>query len=466
MRKLEIKNFKAFKGSFSVELIEKNFLLYGDNGSGKSSIFEAMKVVFFKDRFESSISTAVTPEEYQQYINNLWAKFNNKSSNLNFELIVDDDELQNFDRSLYQVFMISMPDLVVVNELNLVNLLEGFYIDIPNTLQFCMDGFELIQEEVNKRLLENYEEISISIDPQDNFSIKIIDTRRGLETKSELKKFFNEGKINFIILHIIFSAITLSSVNGKEKILILDDFITSLDIANRTFLVKHMLKTFPDFRIFIFTHNITFFNLLKYIVNLGSRGNEWIYANIYEISDSHRLFVKDPLDTVAVIQQNYDALATQTGGTIDQIGNNIRKKFEVLLYEFSKALVVGGVEESNVILDRIISSKSLFAKPGGKNVYNLIDEIEGILASGVPMQLLHLRLRTKIDSYKQYNLVNLRAILLDLKLYRKLTMHPMSHGVNGMPSFTQAEIEKSLELLAQMEATLSKLIDQDVASAV
>ena len=38
IEKIVFSNFKFFKDTFSIELAGKNLLLYGENGSGKSSI--------------------------------------------------------------------------------------------------------------------------------------------------------------------------------------------------------------------------------------------------------------------------------------------------------------------------------------------------------------------------------------------------------------------------------------------
>ena len=40
--KITIDGFKAFPNSFTLELEGKNLLMYGENGSGKSSIFYAL----------------------------------------------------------------------------------------------------------------------------------------------------------------------------------------------------------------------------------------------------------------------------------------------------------------------------------------------------------------------------------------------------------------------------------------
>ena len=49
MYQLRLKNFKAHK-ELDIKFDNKSFLLYGDNGAGKSSIYEALKVKFFEDK--------------------------------------------------------------------------------------------------------------------------------------------------------------------------------------------------------------------------------------------------------------------------------------------------------------------------------------------------------------------------------------------------------------------------------
>ncbi|HEW97309.1 MAG TPA: hypothetical protein ENF37_01510, partial [Beggiatoa sp.] len=41
---VEIKNFKGFYGTYNIELHQHNLLVYGDNGSGKTSLFMALKL--------------------------------------------------------------------------------------------------------------------------------------------------------------------------------------------------------------------------------------------------------------------------------------------------------------------------------------------------------------------------------------------------------------------------------------
>lgn len=50
MNSLCVSNFKAFKETFLLSLDGKSSLIYGENGSGKTSLFEAVKLFFFKER--------------------------------------------------------------------------------------------------------------------------------------------------------------------------------------------------------------------------------------------------------------------------------------------------------------------------------------------------------------------------------------------------------------------------------
>ena len=60
--KIEIKNFKAFRGPDEIDLGENgnNLLLYGENGSGKTSLYEALK--FF---LESSENDSIEFKNFQ-----------------------------------------------------------------------------------------------------------------------------------------------------------------------------------------------------------------------------------------------------------------------------------------------------------------------------------------------------------------------------------------------------------------
>ena len=68
---IEIKNFKAFYGTYRIDLRKsgKNLLIYGENGSGKSSLYFALKLFLESGedpshRFENNQNIFITDAGY------------------------------------------------------------------------------------------------------------------------------------------------------------------------------------------------------------------------------------------------------------------------------------------------------------------------------------------------------------------------------------------------------------------
>lgn len=468
MKNIKLNDFKAHSElviDFSNK--KKNLLLYGDNGAGKSSICEAMKLIFFRDKVSLKIQSANTDEEQEQYNSDFWSKYNNKASNSDFGIEINSKSYIDFNTENHQAFILSLEDIATSDTINLNLLLSGLYFDLnEETENFCLNNYSVIQNSVNDLLDSFKENISIIIDNEDDYSYKIMDEARNLESKSEITKYFNEAKLNLIILLTIFESIKLSSDNDKIKVLILDDFITSLDVSNRTFIIRYIFDNFKDFQICIFTHNVFFYNLIFYLINdiyssdSRLRENKWLFANIYEINNVHKLYVKNLVLPVKDLR----GILNDNPADIDELGNKIRQKFEVLLYEFSKLLMIGVVEDSKKILGRIQNEDNLYFKiktaSGGKNktASDLIDEIENILDN---TNLKH-DIEQLISGYKYSDFNNFRDIILNLKLYQKVTLHPMSHGSIGQSSFTITEIKESLDLLEKFETSIKSFTNKAV----
>ena len=304
------------------------------------------------------------------------------------------------------------------------------------------------------------EHIKIEIDNEDDFAIKIIDTVRNIESKAEIKQYFNEAKLNLVVLLLILTSFKYAEDTTRKRILVLDDFITSLDIANRTFLMKYIFDNFAEFQIILLTHNINFYNLTQYLINDIYKTNpKWLFANIYEFNNDNKLFLKNSIKKVSDIKQLYETDRRQ----VEQVGNEIWQKFEVLLYEFSKILMIGAVEDSTKILEYLENSKNIYYN-NGKTASELIEDLISIIDRTYPAHVdIKPILKLKIHEYKQNDFPNLQQILKQLKLYRKVTMHPMSHGTVGQTAFTTKEIEQSLDLLERFEARLKAFVDQNVS---
>jgi recombinational DNA repair ATPase RecF len=61
INQIEVKNFKFFKNTFTLNIDRKNILLYGENGSGKSSIYWSVIIsdIFFRFAVQTTKSSNV-----------------------------------------------------------------------------------------------------------------------------------------------------------------------------------------------------------------------------------------------------------------------------------------------------------------------------------------------------------------------------------------------------------------------
>lgn len=465
MKKLNIEAFKVFSESTEIIIDKKNILLYGENGSGKSSIFEAIKIIFLRDLIESrKISSTTTPENAEQIKNDLYSSYNNSTTANPFKLIINDFDYLNFNSNNYQVFMISPEMLSTGDSISLRNILTSAWFHIDHDIDnFMSEWSEIIAEEVTEQMNQLFKE-NIEIRFDDNYKCIVSDTLINLTRKEELSFYFNEAKLHLIKLLIIFNIIQINidPSSNKKKIIVLDDFITSLDAANRTFLMRHIMKCFSNFQKIILTHNISFYNLVRYIIcQINQEHSIWDFSSLYTKGTSVCICQQSLDKTVKVIKQDYDIAVSSI--EFEQIGNKIRKKFELLLYELSKLLQIGTFEESKNIIELLSLNKSIYFNSSGKTVNDLIEEIKITLNSNNTINLKK-RLDVKIQEYEKTDFVNLKTIIKDLTLYQKVTMHPMSHGTIGATAFTQKEIKESLVLLEKLENCILKFQNKNVTN--
>jgi hypothetical protein len=232
-------------------------------------------------------------------------------------------------------------------------------------------------------------------------------------------------------------------------------------MANRTFLMRHILGTFTDFQIVILTHNVYFYNLIMYLINdIYQIATKWQFANLYEIGNEHKIYLNNIVNPVADLEKKYKP--TEANFDIAKYGNELRQKFERLLYELSKILMVGGVEESNKILEHILDSQNIYLlkyedtssgkkKIKFKDANHLVDEL-----------VINPNNTQKIQEYKLDELPTLQEILKTLKFYRKVTMHSLSHGQTGQHNWSPKEIQQTLILLKKLETNIKDLIGNSI----
>jgi energy-coupling factor transporter ATP-binding protein EcfA2 len=428
MNSIEIRKFKAFKDKIIVNFENKNLLIYGENGSGKTSIYEAIKLVFYREKLLSAITSQTgTPEEDIQLEKRFWESYNNKINNEEFEILINNTSHNNFTVENYQTSLVSYNEIFYHDDfINYISLLEKLFLAV-NIEKIKEELFGYIEVSVNSLLNEFGENISIKINKENDYKVLVDDSQRKLFSNSDLRTYFNDGKLHLVKLLLIFESIRFSEDNQKEHVLILDDIITSLDSANRTFIFNYIIKNFRGYKIIILTHNVSFYNLISYILKDQHLSSGWMFANIYEIREEHKIVFKGEKN-VAEIE------SARGNGNVEELGNKIRQMFEVLLYEYSKLFMIGAVEDNKKILEFLEKEQCLYYHDG-KTALDLVNEIDRILNNSTKNQLI--QIKKKIEVYKVKDLDYLRSILQELKIYRKVALHPLSHGSIGQTFYSK-----------------------------
>lgn len=473
MQTFQLRSFKAFENTLDLPLAGSNAIFYGDNGAGKSSIFEALRLAFYADKVkqrvvEGVILQADKDSKWQDYLD----KLKNRPNHNDFEIKlngVDYDQQTTAEREVFDVFMISNKDINIGSSISVQELLQKAY--FPNNSEtFLNDPDDLIifVDNINKALKVNFKEsISIEVSVQNSYKCKIKDDVRNIESIEGVSVLFNEAKLHLITLLCFFSAIQLYPViRDHRRILILDDIITSLDAANRTFLLKYLCDNFgPLYQKLFFTHNISYFNLWMHAINniYKVEKSRWMFFNVMECKDEHRAY--NNADNTDSIKKLKEDLANATSNNdLTGVGNRVRKRFEQDVHELSKLLLIGNKDESSIILDRLLGSdKKLYLIPsehGIKTVYDLVDDIDKLANNQYKSKS---DIQAKINEYDHENeLQKIIPYIEELRLYQKVSMHPSSHGAAGQPFVNKQEVSASIELLEILESKLNKLIDSNV----
>ena len=320
MEKLEINHFKAFGSriAFILSAQRKNLLLYGENGAGKTSVYEALKLLFFRERLlKGKITIGGSPEQRQNDEEAFYKEYLHKGDTVDIELKLNDNSFKNINRTVYQSFMVSNIDVESIfpsntkDNLNLANILKNAFIDCDDIDSFVSSNVEKIIREVNKSLSQDFiETINIGLENTD-FDIFVEDVDAKLRASEGLHAIFNEAKLNLVRLLLILESILLLKATDitKHKILVLDDVVTSLDASNRLYITKYLLAKFSDFQKVILTHNIGFNNLFVNQIKSQNKENEWNFENLYQTNCGANLYnyneLKTSKDIKTLIPQHY-----------------------------------------------------------------------------------------------------------------------------------------------------------------
>ncbi|MEA1955047.1 MAG: hypothetical protein U9N02_00970 [Campylobacterota bacterium] len=296
--KIELNNFRFFiddEANNTFKPNTKGMLVYGENGSGKTSLYKA---------FDFLSTPTIQNEEFSKEIN----IFNQDDTYLEFDfsndetLRIDSDHLSlDGEYPFIEKLSVSKPIIDYKSLLKISHsvdsaekknlytffqiILENYPINIDDKkLLKELDDPEIYYEEYKRIIQEElFDDINLFL-KKFNHGFKITDIRlSGIGKTAYLEidyfdksiltyqNFLNEARLSALAISVYFAIIKKQFSFLEEeslKILILDDLLISLDMNNRLNLVKILQEEFNEFQIFFFTHEKALYDLINEKMNL------------------------------------------------------------------------------------------------------------------------------------------------------------------------------------------------------
>jgi hypothetical protein len=361
---VKIKNYRAFYGEYNISLTNKgkNLMVFGENGSGKSSFYHAMKTFFEASKkvvpMQDYENIFVPDSEKESAEIALKFKAANSTSEIteildyatkqlqggNIALVSAVDSIKGFldYRSLLlthlnhddevNIFKIFLEQILweTVNRFSertfgeewseLLSLVrrsvDGRRIQsvrIGQIITSFNDGMKLLLEEVerdtNTFLQEFIKNIKIKLhfsDIQhralrdlDNQNIRL-EVNFCDETLPKHQFFLNEARLSALAISLYLAAIKVNPTQGELKVLFLDDLLIGLDMSNRLPLLKIINEHFINCEDNFQIFMTTYDKIWFELVKSYFGTKDWEYIEMYPKK------LKDEDFEIPVIIQNSD----------------------------------------------------------------------------------------------------------------------------------------------------------------
>lgn len=474
---ITLKNFRAFYGdddrnTFKID--GKNCLVYGENGSGKSSLYWALKLFVDSSR-KSSIKNHFDEEHPLDSLKNIFSSpeadyaikvtFDRQIGNDESLVISNDDfetETKEFIREcstckpfldykkLLRAYMHDEPGS---GEKNLFSFFQKLLKHYPITSSEGQKLFELSPDEqyvalrdILSELTPIVQEILAIFDDTfllDRFGFDNTGKRILAVTHYHGRQimrhhlFLNEAKLSALAVSVYFASILKIAElmrSDSLRILVLDDLLIGLDMGNRLPLLEVLKTFFSNFQIFILTYDRAWFEVVKSHV----KTSDWVSFEMYseQKEDMEYPVIKPSLDYYEKAQEYFSV------HDYGACANYLRKEYERLkkIKEKQEANVPTG-ERAVHILKSLCRSKDFenFKDPSLTDV-STIGHIRGKLI-GIESNIINAR-----EPSLENDISNMQSILQRI-------LHPYSHDDTSRPLYKR-ELEEALERVEELRQVI------------
>lgn len=467
--KIELNNFRAFYGKHTINLDNdgKNLLVYGENGSGKSSLYLALKTFFqaaktaqpMQDLENIFVSTA---ERGTASIKLSIKQNSSSSSTANIDLTVAQNEIIGTDKILianankikgfFDYKSLLKTHLVSTEHINLFDIIiRDILVEQENRFsgktigkewdEIIHDSHELRQgthvrnaitasiEHFNNGLTQQLQAIETDTNTfLQEFGYNMNITLgfnglsyhgrrdiRGNEIKVDItffnksipkhQHFLNEARLSALAISLYLATVKSNPGVGVLKTLILDDLLIGLDMSNRIPLLEIIKNHFEaDYQIIMTTYDKVWYDLVKNYFDV----TKWKYIDIYSKKldgiDFEMPLIKQHTDFIEKAE-HYLSVRDYKASAV-----YIRTEFEKLLHNFC--------DKKNLLVKYKTKSKELKSEDFWKAIKN----------------------QTNIDP----------TLISELETCRGTVLNPFSHYNLESPEF-EAELRKSIDIVKRLK---------------
>jgi len=513
IKRIQINNYRAFlvnndqeSARYTIDLPNgENLLIYGENGSGKSSLFRALKDFFnsalntglpfqknlfyvpkhneeqpyinitLEDESECSFSaeTAKTNTHtipiiakasivkgfvgYRDLLQLHFRQYNNQPDLFSFFLgqtglfadMILPSPLQPANKISYKDLWAKIQNTKFQNDISDYNTnVYAQFLELEDRANMLLKYF---QKECNLKIEYNEMELQGGnlVPPSISLKIKLFE-----KELPEHEEVLNEARLTALAIS-VYLAYVLGLPATDLRILFLDDIFIGLDMTNRIPLLEILTQeafddgtSFKDFQIFLTTYDREWFNVAKPYLE-GWKKTEF-YVDNYS-HDIERPFIRKS-DTYRARAEYY-----LTKGDYPACANYLRKEFEKELKRILPENVLypgfNSTSGDNSVI--VLSKRSLSISENDNAWFYKLKEDEDTDAD----TFRFISLQQMIDQFKSLiNQYKIPFLLIDeLTGIKNRLLNPLSHD-DLKSSIFKAELITGFKILDELQKIVSKVI--------